>query len=219
VSAPPQKGLVAHYPFDEESSIGPNISLHGDPNTVPGIEGQALGFDGSREYAIVDAHNRTLDLASPEMRTNFTISVWFKTNEDGGGILGIMGGEEPTYPDGHDRHIFVGGGDVRMRVWDQDSYELRSGLKRYNDGEWHNAVMVVKKGDGIYGYVDGKRVDSNLNHDRSGFTGVKGGWSPLHITIGYSNDSTFFEGRIDDVRIYNRALSVSQIKKIYETSK
>jgi Concanavalin A-like lectin/glucanases superfamily len=43
---------------------------------------------------------------------------------------------------------------------------------------------------------------------------------PLYIGAGYNSGPTsFFNGMVDDVRIYNRALSATEVKQLYKCGK
>ena len=79
------------------------------------------------------------------------------------------------------------------------------------DGEWHH-VAVTAVDDWIVLYVDGKRVGSGEASFLGGFTGLNS------ISIGRNKDSTagsggqwFFDGLIDDVRVYDTALTHDEI--------
>jgi hypothetical protein len=77
---------------------------------------------------------------------------------------------------------------------------------------WHHAVGV-RKGGGIYLYIDGKLYDSAVDSSVNLNSGDTLGWS-----IGKRKDSSyfgFFNGLIDDVRIYSYGLTATQIKTLY----
>jgi hypothetical protein len=77
---------------------------------------------------------------------------------------------------------------------------------------WHH-VAVVEQGASSNFYIDGTLVETV--------------WDEPHLTsppvgnsypmfIGARNDGLFFDGLIDDVRIYNRALTAAEIREIPE---
>src|SRR5690606_13207281 len=83
-----------------------------------------------------------------------------------------------------------------------------------NDGSWHHVLAVLKRGETDLKeiYVDGEFINSNTQD---------AGWNidstqPLDIGTynGNTNPAYFFPGQIDDVRIYNYALSPAQILKV-----
>jgi hypothetical protein len=70
-------------------------------------------------------------------------------------------------------------------------------------------LVVVKTSKNLRMYKDGALVYSgNLKRD---FTKI-----PANLTIGYAEAPTRFVGSVDDVRIYNRALSDSEVKALYQ---
>jgi hypothetical protein len=76
------------------------------------------------------------------------------------------------------------------------------------DGNWHHYVAVADSGaNAVYLYVDGKRVSvTSLS---------TGSWPTINNTdpvrVANSNGSAYYQGNIDDVRIYNYPLSQSQV--------
>jgi hypothetical protein len=77
-----------------------------------------------------------------------------------------------------------------------------------NDGNWHNVVCTFGA-DGMKLYVDGNMEDSNPNSSISSYNGY---WR-----IGGLNDSysPSFIGKVDDVALYNRALTPTEIQQLY----
>src|SRR5262249_12732162 len=73
-------------------------------------------------------------------------------------------------------------------------------------GQWHHLVGTLKKGQVTRIYLDGQIVGERT----SGFSGdTADGTSPLFI--GRRGDGQFFDGIVDEVSIYNRALSSNEI--------
>ncbi|HEY5140849.1 MAG TPA: DUF2341 domain-containing protein, partial [Methylococcales bacterium] len=80
----------------------------------------------------------------------------------------------------------------------------------YNDGHWHH-VVALRDTNEIY--VDGAKVDTQSeNNDFSAVdTNV--------VEIGRRSTGSYFPGSVDDVRIYNRALSAAEIQQLYGEGK
>lgn len=87
-----------------------------------------------------------------------------------------------------------------------------------NDSLWHNYVFVINNsngaGSGVNGiglYRDGVSVCTDTT------TGVTApGDNISKVYIGQRGDGNYFNGTMDDVRIYNRTLSLNEIKLLYE---
>ncbi len=81
----------------------------------------------------------------------------------------------------------------------------------YNDGEWHHLVGVI---DGLSRkiYIDGDLKNS----DNKGMQNVSGNTNPFTIG-GFSKtySSLYFDGSIDEFRIYNRSLSKEEVEEMY----
>lgn len=73
---------------------------------------------------------------------------------------------------------------------------------------WHHIVMTINSSGVPTGYLDGTSVGS--------FAGT-GPIAPTSTTYIGSGGTTarFFNGRIDDVRLYNRALTLTEVLALY----
>ena len=92
--------------------------------------------------------------------------------------------------------------------------------KNVHDGKWHSIIFSRTKGGENVLYFDGEnlgsrkdtvgQVDNPVDHPVSLGANLEGDQSA---------GRTYFEGRIDDVRIYNRALSEEEVADLYELEK
>ena len=85
------------------------------------------------------------------------------------------------------------------------------------NGQWHN-VVIVRNGGSVAGYIDGEPVSLTQN---DGY----GGWniSTNDLSIGAFVDNgsiySYWAGSLDQFKIYNRALTASEIKSNYNAIK
>ncbi len=206
-------GLVGHWKLsgdtNDYSGNGNHGTLVGGVTWAEDRMGQARGsaeFDGVDDY--VDAGNdASLDVGDGD----FTVSFWFDTTKMDGNIISdkyddsISSAGWCIYPDSPLKRI-------RVRVSDGSNQVAFSGLtENLVDGSWYHGV-VLRSGDNLTVYVNGvydgsiSGVESyNLNNNQNIFIGKQGD----------DNSNRFFDGLIDDVRIYNRALSEDEIKALY----
>ena len=156
-------------------------------NNVAYIGGDALILDGSGDYL-----SATVNVSE----TNYTAEMWFKANSDGG-LYSVVGG-------GHDRHIYLhNGGNIYTRVWSNET--INTSGTNYADGQWHHVAHVFGGSQGGQKiYVDGV-LQASGSKASSNFTSQSG------INIGYSADKGYFNGAVDEVRIWNYAKSQSEI--------
>jgi hypothetical protein len=164
-----------------------NISFSG--NSVSGQIGNALSFDGNNDY-IVASSNITY------YGNSFTITAWFKTTSTGDGkIISTKNDAHPLQIHNGNLRICVGG--------------CTAGATSIDDNQWHFAA-VVGDGNDVRAFLDGNSspeiTRGAISNDLSGIPriGVTA-YSTLHD----------FSGEIDDVRVYNKALSLSEINAIF----
>ena len=194
-------GLVAEWHFDEGSgSVLVDSSGNGNDGTiygatwVDGKHGTALHFDGQDDYV-----TSSLNSAINE---DLTIIFWMESNDLASyqqrlvdlGTLDSVGFQICMSPDGN--LIVDNSGGPSSIVVTSNSY---------NDGIWHH-IVGVREGSNYHLYVDGSYVDSTT------------GMTPSYefVYIGKRASEHYFNGIIDEVRIYNRALAADEIKEHYE---
>lgn len=216
-SAERKRMLVAHYKFEEnliDSSNNKNNGniAHGEITYENGKKGMAGKFDGESYIEVADNDSLNLDEA-------FTISVWVNRFEDEDyGYSPIIakgiGSDElsPPYILYHDGTLVYPFLDLHnIDEWDSLYIEDNS-EERYN--QWYLVTVTfdskTKKADF---YIDGAfigyrswKYGSLYNTDQS-----------LYIGFGeISREQEFYIGLMDDLRIYNYALTDKEIKDIYK---
>ncbi len=218
-------GLIGYWSFNEGSGnyVG-DMSGNGNHGTwsgsgvhwTDGKIGKAGSFDGSSDY--IDSSNFA------DYLPNFTVSAWFKSPGAGTGsyppiITKITAGNVST---GEGWGIYFrryGGtvGQVFAIIQSGDGANWRSKYTnlRYDDNNWHHAVMVVTGGNTVTLYIDGA-IPSVTNYE-GGDISLDPYSNNSNVRIGKDYDSEYFNGQIDEVRIYNRDLDASEIKKLYKS--
>jgi len=202
---PPVEPPIGYWSFDgnvnDTSGLGHGGVLHGAdfsdqaPEQIGG--GRSLSFDGSNDYVSV-----VIDVSE----TAYTASFWFRTETGGRGLFSVVDGDLGA--GGHDRHIYLSGGNIATRVWNNQT--IASSGRNFADGRWHHVAHVVGEG-GQRIYVDGSLVrrGSKASSDFD--------WQ-RQIHIGFSNDAAgdYFEGEIDDVAVWSEALAPGHIRALSE---
>ncbi|MBN2133505.1 MAG: LamG domain-containing protein, partial [Sedimentisphaerales bacterium] len=133
-------------------------------------------------------------------------ALWFKTTSANGGLMTVV--QNDLGGGGNDRHIYLTGGDLGARLWDNEIVTT-AGLNLAN-GDWHHVAYTY--GASVGGqevYVDGVLQASGIK-TASDFDWQEG------VNIGFSNDGIppYFEGVLQDVRIYDRTLSDEEVLQI-----
>ena len=81
----------------------------------------------------------------------------------------------------------------------------------YSDGQWHYAVVTYDGSTAVRLYIDGVQVSSlstSATPDNTGIQTVRIGANSLAL-------NGFFTGNVDEVRVWNRALSSTEIANAY----
>ena len=223
VSGVDNTGLVGYWAFEDgvgtyadDSSFNENRgALSGMDNSdwVTGRVGKALDFDGSNDY-ITAPDNDSLDSTS-----DLTISAWVKadnwTGEGGAGVaISTLVKKDSNYILRKDDYAIYGGTGLKMYWWDGTNLDVHI-VSTPSVGVWHHIVGVNENNTTRKIYIDGvlQSGTDDLNN-----TGTRALTNILEIGSGASASESF-DGQIDDVRIYNRALSASEIKALYEGSR
>ena len=218
-------GLVLMYNFDKVSSLWEtntvvkDLSNHGNDWTVNGATwtsngkyGWAYSFDGSDDYATVD---------SPEVKsifgtwTHFTVSTWAKPTSWIQYSMIIWQANwyyywNTTFWIWSDTNWF------HCILWTHTNSNTAENLTNImykpDVWVWHHVVCVVD-GSNMTMYVDGvSRTSASLSSmgTRSTIT------NPIYVWK-HPNYKTF-PGQIDEIRVYNRSLSLDEVQFLYKSN-
>ena len=206
---PGADGLVGAWSFDEGSgAVVADSSGNGrngtivDPTWDTGIQGSALMFNGISAYVNIDGFKgiNAVDL----VQQPFTISNWIKTT--------VGEGEMMTWGTSAGRQRLTWRINANTLRTEHAAGNLR-GNTVVNDDEWHHVALVVTEGANLTVpatqiYLDGQ-PDSTFS----------GSGNPYELTpdvdvrIGMSGPQggRFFTGLIDEVKLYDRALTPEEL--------
>jgi len=207
-------GLLFHASFDncdatDDSNNGFNGIIHSVPNCVDGAVGKALQFDGVDDF---------IEVNGGEVLSNRVISVaaWvYKQAETKGVVIEKI---NSLYRNGDNYTLNLGIGRTENRHTDQDVKVSYAMGDEYND-QWVHTVFVLTTDD-MAVYVNGELKATNLLPES--FAPYEGN-GPLQIggtpLSNHGNKMNyFFNSLIDEVYIYNRALSDVEIQALYNAS-
>jgi hypothetical protein len=220
-----QSGLVGYWPFcdnaNDASNNGNNGTVNGAILTTDrfGNANSAYDFDGINDYILYSAANLPTSTR--------TVSLWFYSNNIGVGNAGrsVLGYGGQTCGQSWNMHL-----DNAGSPQGQNSYEVNSHCNVYSitssyganipNGNWHHWVAMTSS-VGTQFYLDGALIltsPSFLNN-----TYVQG----KDFLIGaYTNpngigaslldpNNTPWNGKLDDIAIWNRVLTSSEIQQLY----
>ena len=198
--------LVGYWKFDETSGItaqdaagnGNDGTLSGDPQWAAGKLGGALEFDGDGDY--VDCGDDPI----LNITGQITVACWIRVSQ-------FTVGWQAIFTMGDDSWRLQRQTTTDNLCWactgvtgTPGDWWLHGDVN-VNDGEWHHAAGVYD-GSKYYLYVDG---DLDASKDASGTMSISS--YPVFIGANAQQSGREFEGLIDDVRVYKRALMDTEI--------
>jgi len=216
-------GLVASYGFDagsgttvaDDSGTGNNGTISGATWTPNGKNGGALDFDGTNDSVSIPGTTSTL-----AMTTGMTLSAWVKPRDIAGLNQQIIGRDS----------LSLGGSAWSLNA---DSASQKPGFTVFAQNPstgtttsgTASGTAALTNGDWAHltGVWTGSIMSLYVNGTLVGFGSVSGNVVNTGEAIKIGGTSVggvakYFDGLIDDVRIYNRALSSAEILDDYNTS-
>ncbi len=194
-------GLIAYYPLnnsvaDEKGNhngTSYNLTASNDRN---GNANSCFYFNGYNSY--IDLKENFIG------NSNFTISLWFKTDYDGH-INTLVSTRHNDNSFSHT--IVIENNKLELSLDGPGYFKLFKGNKNVNDNSWH-FLTVIKNSSNYNLFLDGNEISSgsgNISTNNSAIhIGHHGAWN------------NFFKGSIDEVRFYNRALSNNEILELFK---
>ena len=212
LTMPPNNlGIVGWWTFDgptingttvkDVSGQGNNGTMVNGPTPVPGVDGQALSFNGTSQYINV-TNSATLQ------PSQVTACQWIKSSASPGHNMNFLTkgyGAGSSWTLGL---ISSASYAISFGIYNGSWHSISSNSSGYNDGKWHS-VCGVSDGNTMWLYVDGVQQTQTA-------TGIGGiSYDTSNLQIGAYLSTNMFSGDLDDVRVYNRPLSAYEIKQMY----
>lgn len=214
----PEDGVVGYWSFDDGTIVGNTVQdvlgendgeLDGNPKSVKGKVGKALEFDSDNFVHIPGTD--TLNFNGAEA---MTVAAWINGKTDSpvdGAVPGVCCGTIVAQRDVDGWALRFDGrnGDNELEFITQPGWQGDGGfgVAALPKGEWHHLVGVVD-GKEKFIYLDGKLAkEGNFNGPMS-----TGG---TETEIGSAQKDGGFIGIIDEVVIYNRAVSENEVKQLF----
>jgi hypothetical protein len=202
----PISGLVGHWTFNEgsgDSAMDYAAANHGwltnSPVWTNGVIASALRF--SSNNVVVAAGSASLNVS------NLTISCWFFPRTAGGFNAGRILDRSASSTAGYG--MFFSEPDSSVSYW-TDTFTGRSlSATGFSTGRWNHVAVTHSSANFITIYKDGAAANTGTVAAAS-FSGV-----PVTYIGNRGDLARGVDGIVDDVRIYNRALTAEEVKMIY----
>ena len=166
-------------------------------NNTNSIRGNYGFFDGNNDYVGIGSSSRY------NILINFTIQSWIKKGSTTGWkkifSVGVPGNRGYSFGFNSNEVVLTKYGILDFNT----GYYI-------NDNIWHHLVAVFNS-SGMYLFVDGSLVASNSDSNNLNPTNSDNSY------IGRENSGSYFNGLIDEIMIFNRSLSIQEIKALYNS--
>ncbi|WIB64211.1 signal peptidase I [Curtobacterium sp. MCBD17_040] len=209
------------YAFNAASGTSEtDLGSSGTTATLSSGVTRVAGTCGSSPYVTLDGatgqvtSTSTTKITAPSV---FTVEAWIRTSTAAGKVIGF-GNSQTGSSSAYDRQLYINSaGAVSFSVYNSGNITLTS-TKTVTDGRWHHVVGTMSS-SGMVLYVDGVSVATNTNTAAE----PDSGW----WRIGYDNlsgwqnapTSNYYKGDLDDVAVYNSALSAAQVSALYSAGR
>jgi hypothetical protein len=200
-------GLTAYYPLDEDS--GPVLDYAGsNDGTVYGATQGVTGIAGTSAYSF-DGVDDTVQIDANLFPAETPVSVCAWTRLDAAATPASADYE--VFTRGDAPKLWFYNGNVAGYYGDGSGSTYKLAGPTAQTDRWYHLVLCLEA-NGATLYVDGTQVDT-----APGESGVNSGWSTNTAYLGRDDDgSRFLFGTVDDVRVYDHALSAPEVSYLYE---
>ncbi|MFC3199636.1 endonuclease/exonuclease/phosphatase family protein [Parapedobacter deserti] len=230
-----ENGLVFHESFDERradfkrASVdhATKVSLQNVYQSLytEGIKGKALNLtnDAPIRSPFVMEKEQGLTFSAAQ---SFSLIIWIRTKRSAHQGLPIWTNKQAGTSDSVG--WCLGTQDNGAWYWNMSdgnttySYEPTAERQAINDGEWHQlAISVDRESQEVWMYKDGRNVaiyrleQGNLGNMQSAFRTIIGG-SDSYYDFGSRGEWTAFNGLVDEASMYDRPLTVAEVRTNYE---
>ncbi len=166
------------------------------------IGGTSLDFEDQGLVQFTERPNHSI------ADNQLTIEFWIKRDKNSSGVQAIVTNESEYTRTGYGLYLVDGGEEARI-VFTPSAYSSRHVTSRQGirANEWTHVAAVYNDGSAqiyINGKLDIENIDSNLNIGSSG----------EGLTLGSNTEQNgqFFQGEIDELRIWNKNRTLSEIQ-------
>ena len=214
----PSNGLVGWWPFNgnanDESGNGNNGTVNGAILTTDrnGVLNSAYNFDGANDFIEV-SHHQSLNCSS------VSISLWFNTDiflaNNGAGPHLLSKRESSGW--GSSFQMNLGTIQSNNACWADWSISGNAGIyfdspNYLTTNNWFN-IVYTHDGSAVKLFINGSLVETIVSPGLLSFNTLPL-WFGARPNAG--NNSSWFNGSIDDIGIWNHALTEAEILALYE---
>ncbi len=192
-------GATKTFTVGTALAASPNSCAYEVRHQVGGKFGNGMEFDGSDDYTSI----ATTGMSA----TEGSIGVWFNHGDNATVTEFLI-----AHRNGLNNRIYLGINSSNVLLAYIGADTIIDTNTTLTNGEWYNSVLIWNNNT-YQIYLNGTLVKSGTYSDLSSLTstmciGSYGG-------TGCAGTNNFFDGKLDEVRIYNRALSPAEVAALY----
>ncbi len=207
------EGLIAHYLFNGSAKDASRFANHGKKvGGIQDVEDRFGNACGAYQFNGIDAYVTAPDSKSLSSPTNaFTVSVWLKLHQGTPFSdlqwMTIVCKSNQSKETKSNPHFRVQSTKVTLSI----NTEFTENTKHFLDFDRWFHYTVVYNGKKVKAYLDGIKITEFAYRGA-----LIPNTQPLEIGRDLPGDREFYGGSMDDLRIYNRALSLQEIQIAYK---
>ena len=164
-----------------------------------GAVGHGATFDG------VDDHITFGDVLDFGAGQDFAVSFWMRTSSATAAMILIRKQETSDFPGWQ---LYLDAGRIRLLFRATALINSLFSATDYRDGAWHHVAVVFDRDANAICYVDGAAIGAITISAQSGDLSNAQSLRVPHFAAGLN-------GSMDEVRIYNRAITTDEVKQLY----
>ena len=221
--AMPTEGLLAYYTLDNESIDQSGNRNDGITHKVSATSDRSGAINSAFEFNGIDASIRTTTQIDDNLANGVTFSAWiYYTGDNTARILSNYNGEgQPGNCNGRIGFVFSVTEDRRLNIFyaiDGDDYiGQMTNVNTLQTNTWYHVLGTWNgsfTSNGFELYINGVQMVTEPNERGSVDCGYLESLNPFYIGMGHCEigECAPFEGKLDDVRIYGRALEEEEIE-------
>jgi len=223
------RGLLLHYACEHDRPVALDTSGHNHHGKLLGakferVDGQlALRFRGFDDHGDVVRVPHTKVLSSPERTGALTMALWIKVKREPREfpVMLCKGGNHRPAWGGYEFHLNTNPDNDLQITSGAFTAVTHNAFGKWIDkrrGQWLHVAFTMVRGGKVTFYVDGKATGDTFSYHTDIRQALRlaerdlfvGGPDPDH-----HQNRAWFDGWMDEVRIYDRALHANEVKTLF----
>lgn len=195
--------LLAWWSFGLRNFTHDETGFHN--GTSRNVIRKDMGHSGKSAYFSDSSYINISPTNRLNTKNNFTYSAWLRTNGKGAGVTGaiLYSSADPITYSGW--AIMINSGKFGLFT-NGAGWVFADSIMA--DRTWRHIVAVMDD-ETVYFYLDGEADGSGASSFAGDYTGTR--------VIGRLASPSYYSGHMDDIMIFNRSLSASEVKELYES--